>query len=162
MLLLSDHATMAPAAIAESLTTIQSILHACNVSVDATCDLGNATATFLETLLSHILRGSLVQHMYASALQLPQLSSQADMSSSHCTAVLAWLVLLWQALECRNDMHAASSSLLEDQTIMNTIADILSIMCTRFKTPQVAGILNRCAPTARSASLKWGWIRVWS
>ena len=148
VLLLSDHATMGPAAIAESLTTIQSILHACNVSVDVTCALGDATATFLETLLSHILRGSLVQHVHASACQLPQFSSKVDVQSSQCIAVLAWLVLFWQALESHYDVHVSPSSLLADQMIMNTVVEIFSLMCTRFRTPQVAGILTRCVASA--------------
>lgn len=141
-LLLSDHSTMVPAAISESLTTVQSILNACSVSVDATCALGNASATFLDTLLSHILRPSLLAHMHASACQLPDLTSVADMQSSHCT-VLAWLVLFWQVMEFQQAHDGVATGILADQMLMNTIVEILCLICSRFKMPQAAGILVR-------------------
>lgn len=139
-------------AITESLTTMHSILHACSSSIDATSALGDATASFLATLLSHILRPSLLAHMHASAFQLPDLTSVSDMQPSQCT-VLAWLVLFWQVLECQQAAQSmAPSTLLGDQMLMNTIVQILCLICTRFRMPQAAGILNRCVTCARKSA----------
>lgn len=151
ILQLSDHDTMMPAAIAESLTILQGIIHACNCSVDCTGVPGDAATTFLATLLSHILRPTLLAHMHSSALQLSEATCVGDMQPP----VLTWLVLFWQALESQRATQCIAPSLLSDDASMNATTQILCVICAQIRTSQVAGILNRYVPHLRHSAARY-------
>lgn len=141
IILAADNATMQPAALSESLDVFYTIVRLCS-AFDS--EHHNATQTFIENLLAHVLLPSLTSHILDIFTSLPEVQWPVDITDGH-TMVLSWVVLLWQCCEASvNWCNTLPAPLSMESATIFVVVDVLLRTASAMILPEVKTIVIRC------------------